>query len=41
MKIDKIEKVQTDISMIIDQISLSISSYDIEEIDGKTSDMII
>ena len=41
VKIDKIQKVEDNINRIIDDITMSISMVDVDEIEGKSSDMII
>ena len=41
VKIDKIQKVEDNINRIIDEITMSINMVDVEEIEGKDSNMII
>ena len=41
VKIDNIHKVEFHINKIIDEITMSINTIDVDEIEGKSSDMIL
>lgn len=40
-KIDKVDALQADVATIIDELSLNIQSYDVQDVNGASSDMTI